>query len=76
MIDANIHMYRAETSDLRLEVASYVYTSVKDVIERDDDDDVEKRKGKIRIHPFPFFFNTNKHLSTRAHSLILFHQLN
>jgi len=44
-----------------------MYTSVRDVIERDDD--VEKKEGKIRIRPFLSSFNNNKHLSTRAYSL-------
>jgi hypothetical protein len=59
----------AEASDLRLLLVVCVYTSVKDVIERDDDDG-EQEEGKIRICPFPSSFNNNKHLSTRAYSLI------
>jgi hypothetical protein len=68
MNDANIHMYRAEANDLRLLFVECVYTSVKDVIERDDD--VEQEERKIRIRLFPSSFNNNKHLSTRAYSLI------
>ncbi len=57
----------AETSDLRLLLVVCVYTSVKDVIERDDD--VEKRREKSESVFFLSSFNNNKHLSTRAYSL-------